>query len=247
MAKKLVGKVAIVTGSSSGIGEGIAKKFAEEGANVVVVSNRAVENGKAVCEQLCKIGSDAIYCQMDVSNPDDIERLFSTVMKKYGHLDILVNNAGGQVASPFGKTTFEMLDQDMRVNAFGPFVLSQKAAECMGEKGWIINTSSFRSIDPRPPILGYCASKAALNNITQALALQLAPRIFVNAVLPGFVETENYKKFDAALKESWVQQTPIKRFVTPEELAEVYLLLATTEILTGTLIVADGGFSLLGR
>lgn len=247
MEKKLIGKVAIVTGSSSGIGEGIAKKFAEEGASVVVVSNRAVEKGQAVCEQLCKIGSDAIYCQMNVSNPDDVDRLFSTVMNKYGRLDILVNNAGGQVASPFGKTTFEMLEQDMRVNAFAPFMLSQKAAEFMGDKGWIINTSSFRSIDPRPPILGYCASKAALNNITQALALQLAPRIFVNAVLPGFVETDNYKKFNVTLKESWVQQTPIKRFVTPEEIAEVYLLLATTEILTGTLIVADGGFSLLGR
>ena len=247
MAKKLFGKVAIVTGSSSGIGEGIAKKFAEEGANVVVVSNRSVEKGQAVCKQLLEMGSDAIYCQMDVSNSEDVNGLVTSVMDKDGRLDILVNNAGGQVASPFGRTTFEMLDQDMRVNAFGPFILSQKAAECMGEKGWIINTSSFRSIDPRPPILGYCASKAALNNITQALALQLAPRIFVNAVLPGFVETENYKKFDTALKESWVQQTPIKRFVTPEELAEVYLLLATTEILTGTLIVADGGFSLLGR
>lgn len=247
MGKKLIGKVAIITGASSGIGKGIAERFAKEGANVVVVSNLAVTKGKAVCDQLRRIGSDSIYCQIDVSNPDDINRLFNTVMDKYGRLDILVNNAGGQIASPFGKTTFEMLDKDMQVNAFAPFMLSQKAATLMGERGWIINTSSFRSIDPRPPILGYCASKAALNNITQSLALQLAPRIFVNAVLPGFVETDNYKAFSQELKESWVAQTPIKRFVTPAELSEIYLLLATTEILTGTLVVADGGFSLLGR
>lgn len=245
--KKLENKVAIVTGSSSGIGEGVAIRFAEEGASVVVISNKAIEKGKAVCQRLKSLGSDASYLQIDVSNDDGVTRLFDFVMNKYGRLDILVNNAGGQVPSPFGKTTVDMLDQDMRVNAFAPYILAQRAADVMGEKGWIINTSSFRSIDPRPPILGYCASKAALNNITQGLALQLAPRIFVNAVLPGFVETDNYKAFNEDLKKGWINNTPIKRFITAPELAEVYLLLATTEILTGNLIVADGGFSLLGR
>lgn len=244
---KLTGKVAIVTGSSSGIGKGIAIRFAQEGASVIVTSNKSIEKGMAVCEELKKLGSDASYFKLNGESVEDIVNLMAFVKEKYGKLDILVNNAGCQTASPFGATTMEMLDKDMRVNAFTPFLLAQEAAKIMGEKGWIINTSSIRAIAPRAPIAGYSASKAALNNLTQSLALQLAPRIFVNAVMPGFVETENYKNFPEQLKQGWKDSTPIKRFVLAEEIAEIYLLLATTEILTGNFIAADGGFTMLGR
>lgn len=243
--KKLENKIVLITGASSGIGEAVAKRFAKEGANVIVVSNLAVEKGKKVCEELIKMGSHASYFQADVSNEEQVKQMFSDIEEKYGRLDILINNAGSQVASPFGSTTMDMLDQDMRVNALAPFLLAQYASKLMPEKGWIINTSSFRAIHPRPPIAGYSASKAALNNITESLALILAPNIFVNAVLPGFVETENYKKFDEKMKQNWIKSTPIKRFISTSEMAEVFLFLATTEILTGTTIVADGGVSLL--
>lgn len=245
--KKLEGKIAVITGASSGIGEGIARRFANEGAHIVVVSNKSVTKGEEVVKHLIELGTDSSYFQADVSSENDIDKLYNFVKEKYGKIDILINNAGGQVLSPFGKTTMDMLDQDMRVNAFGPFLLTQKFVDLMENKGWVINTSSMRSIAPRPPILGYSASKSALNNITQALATQLAPNIYVNAILPGFVETENYKAFGDDLKKDWVEKTPIKRFLTADELAEIYLLLATTEILTGNLIVADGGFTLLGR
>lgn len=249
MDKKLSGKVAIVTGSSSGIGECVAKRFAKEGASVVVVCDHSTQSAKRVCDELKNIGSDSIYVKADVSKESDIDKLIDTVISKYGHIDILVNNAGISTINQFSDVTFDSLEKDMRVNAFAPFILSQKVAKFMDSRGggWIINTSSFRSIDPRPTLFSYCASKAALNNITQSLALQLAPKIYVNAVLPGFVETENYKKFDSKLKENWIKQTPIGRFILGDELADIYVLLATTKIMTGTLIVADGGFSLLGR
>lgn len=245
MKKKLNNKVALITGGSSGIGEAVALKFADEGADVIIVSSKSVDKGETVCKELIKKGSNATYYQVDVSDENQIKQLFENINEKYGRLDILVNNAGTQVGSPFGSTTMEMMDKEMRVNAIAPFVIAEYASKLMKGKAWIINTSSFRSVHPRVPISGYSASKAALNNINESLALALAPNIMVNAVLPGFVETDNYKKFDENMKKGWVENTPIKRFIKPEEIAEVFLFLATTEIITGTTIVADGGFSIL--
>lgn len=245
MEKKLKGKIALVTGGSSGIGEAIALKFADEGADVIIVSSKSVEKGENVCNELIKKGSNASYYQVDVADEVQIKELFDKIADRYGKLDILVNNAGTQVGSPFGNTTMEMMDKEMRVNAIAPFIIAQYASKLMKNKGWIINTSSFRSVHPRVPISGYSASKAALNNLNESLALALAPNIMVNAVLPGFVETDNYKKFDENMKKGWIENTPIKRFIAPKEIAEVFLFLATTEILTGIMIVADGGFSIL--
>jgi NAD(P)-dependent dehydrogenase (short-subunit alcohol dehydrogenase family) len=247
MTKRLEDKIAIVTGSSSGIGEGIAIRFAQEGANVVVVSNAHQEKGISVTEKLITLGSDALYVNCDFSTEEGIETLIQKVKEKYGRVDILVNNAGTQVGSPFGETTYEMLEHDMKVNAYAPFILSQRIVSLMDGKGWIVNTSSFRAVEPRSPIAGYSASKAALNNFTKSLAMALAPNIMVNAIMPGFVETENYKRFSEELKQGWLDNTLIKRFPTPEEMAEVYVLLATTPIITGTVITVDGGYSLLNR
>lgn len=250
MEKQLLGKVALITGSSSGIGRAVALRFAQAGADVVITSSKkSSESGKKVAMLAASYGVKAVYVQADLGVESDIDYLFEETESNFGRLDILVNNAGTQKGGNIDTLTMNNLDEEMRVNVYALIKCTQNAKRLMGEKGWIINTSSFRGLDyaGRAPIMGYCASKATVNSLTKSLALDLAPNIFVNAVMPGFVYTQNYDKFDENLKKTWMENTAIKRFVTPEEIAEVFLFLATTKILTGSIIAADGGASLLNR
>lgn len=250
MKQKLNGKVALVTGSSSGIGKAIALKFAEEGADVIVTSSaKSANDGEHVAQLAQEMGTNSVYIQADLCNENEIELMFNEIEKKYGKLDILINNAGVQTGGDLESISIEKFEKEMQVNVYAIIKCSQLAKKIMGTRGWIINTSSFRGLDyaGRSPIMGYCATKAAVNNITRTMALELAPNIMVNAVMPGFVYTENYEKFSDELKKNWIENTAIKRFVKPEEIAEIYLMLATTEIITGTIVCADGGTSLLNR
>lgn len=250
MGQKLNGKIVLVTGSSSGIGKAVALRFAQEGANVIVTSSaKSSEAGKRVAQMARDMGTDSIYLTADLSNEKEIDNLFDEIQKTYGGLDILVNNAGTQLGGSLDNISIEKFEYEMRINVFALVKCSQCAKNMMKEKGWIINTSSFRGLDyaGRSPIMGYCATKATVNNITRTMALELAPNIMVNAVMPGFVYTENYDNFADDLKEIWLENTPIRRFVKPEEIAEIYLMLATTEIMTGAIVAADGGASLLNR
>ena len=117
------------------------------------------------------------------------------------------------------------------------------------ENGWIVNTASIRGIDysGRPGIVGYCAAKAGITSFTKTIATELAPNIFINAVAPGFVDTGYMDTMDEKVKEAWLNNIPIHRFIEPDEIAKVYLMLATSTIFTGSVIVPDGGYSLLGR
>lgn len=250
MEQKLNGKVALVTGSSSGIGKAIALRFAKEGANVVVTSSaKSAEKGEKVAQLAREMGTNSIYIQTDLSNENEIDMMFDKIETDYGKLDILINNAGVQTGGSLENISIKKMEYEMQVNVYALIKCSQRAKDLMKKKGWIINTSSFRGLDyaGRSPIMGYCATKAAINNITRTMALELAPNIIVNAVMPGFVYTENYNNFSDELKKIWLENTAIKRFVSPEEIAEVYLMLATTEIITGTIVAADGGASLLNR
>jgi len=250
MINNLKGKVALITGSSSGIGEAVALLFAKEGADVIINSNKSVEKGKKVLEKALKLNSNACYIQADLTKEEDVDRLFKEIENKYGHIDILVNNTGA-TSSPASikEISVEDLDTEMKVNLTSAVLCTKKVIPLMKKGGNIINTSSIRGLEHvgRSGILGYSMAKAAMNSFTRTVARDLAPSIMVNAVLPGFVETENYKKMDAKMKQTWIDNTPIKRFIKPEEIAEVYLLLATTRIMTGSLIIADGGTSTLGR
>ena len=119
----------------------------------------------------------------------------------------------------------------------------------MKHGGLIINTSSIRGTDNsgRPGLMGYCAGKTALNSFTKNLAMQLAPKIYVNAIAPGFVHTRYMDSVSEEMKENWLKNIPIKKFILPEEIAEVYLMLATSKIFTGSIITPDGGYSILNR
>lgn len=250
MNQKLKGKVVLVTGSSSGIGKAIALRFAKEGADVVVASSeKSAEKGEKVAQLAREMGTNSIYIQTDLSSESEIDMMFDKIENEYGKLDILINNAGVQTGGGLDNISIKKLEYEMQVNVYALIKCSQRAKKMMKTKGWIINTSSFRGLDyaGRSPIMGYCATKAAVNNITRTMALELAPNIMVNAVMPGFVYTENYDNFTDELKRAWIENTAIKRFVKPEEIAEVYLMLATTEIITGTIVAADGGASLLNR
>jgi len=246
---KLKGRVALVTGSSTGIGKAVAELYAKEGANVIVCSSSTVEDGEKIAENLRKLGTDSIYIQADLTKEENIKELFDKIKNKYGKLDILVNNAGKSCNIPFKETTQQTIQYDLDVNFTSAMLCSKYAVEIMGDEGWIINTSSIRGTDysGRTGIMGYCAGKAAMNSFTKNLAVELAPKIFVNAVAPGFVHTRYMDSVSEDMKENWLKNIPIKKFIMPEEIAEVYLMLATSKIFTGSIITPDGGYSILNR
>ena len=119
----------------------------------------------------------------------------------------------------------------------------------MDNEGWIVNTSSIRGIDysGRAGIIGYCSAKAGINSFTKTLAMELAPKIYVNAVALGFVYTNYMNTVTDEMKQSWLKNIPINKFIEPREIAEVYLMLATSKIFTGSIVIPDGGYSLLNR
>lgn len=248
--EKLAGKNVLITGSSSGIGKAVALLFADEGANVILCSNKSTAKGNEVLFNVKEKGSRAEYYSADLRKENDIKTLFAQIEEKYGYLDVLVNNAGRTFNVGFSELTEESLLQDIQTNLTSSILCSKYAVPLMKrEYGWIINTSSIRGVDysGRPGIIGYCASKAGISSFTKTLAAELAPKIFVNAVAPGFVNTGYMDTMDDQMLNSWLENIPINRFITPSEMAEVYLMLATSKIFTGSIIIPDGGYSLLNR
>ncbi len=250
MEKSLINKNVLITGSSSGIGKAVALLFAEEGANVILCSNTSTEKGNDVLNTVVAMGSNAMYYSADLQHEDNVRDLFSTIKEKYGVLDVLVNNAGRTFNIAFEDITEETFLRDIQTNLLSSVMCSKYAVPLMtNEHGWIINTASIRGVDysGRPGIIGYCAAKTGLTSFTKTLASHLAPRIFVNAVAPGFVDTGYMDTMSEDIKNSWLNNIPIHRFIEPSEIAKVYLLLATSKIFTGSVVVPDGGYSLLGR
>lgn len=247
---KLKGKNVLITGSSSGIGKAIAILFAEEGANTIICSNKSTEKGYQLLSDLKAKGVNAEYFSADLSRETDIKKLFEQIEMQYGYLDILVNNAGRTFNVGFEELTEDSLFRDIQTNLTSAILCSKYAVPLMKkEYGWIINTSSIRGVDysGRSGIIGYCAAKAGISSFTKTLAAQLAPNIFVNAVAPGFVNTGYMDTMDKQTLENWLKNIPINRFIVPSEIAEVYLMLATSKIFSGSVIIPDGGYSLLNR
>jgi len=246
----LSNKTAVITGASSGIGKAIAILFAKNGANVVLCSNTSTSDGESVLAEIKNLGSDALYISADLRHENGIEKLFDAVKKKYNSLDILINNAGRTFNIPLESMNEETFINDIQTNLLSTVLCSKHAIPLMtNANGWIVNTSSIRGFDytGRAGIIGYCAAKAGVNSFTKNLAHDLAPRIFVNAVAPGFVHTNYIDSLEKSMCDAWISNIPIGRFIKPEEIAEVYVLLATSKIFTGTIITPDGGYSILGR
>lgn len=246
---KLKDKIALITGSSSGIGKEIALLFAKEGANVIICSNTSIEEGKKVLQEVKEKGSDAIYVQADLTKETNIKNMFNKIKDKYGKIDILINNAGRTFNTPFKEITEESITRDINTNLTSAILCSKYAVELMNDEGWIVNTSSIRGIDysGRSGIIGYCSAKSGINSFTKTLAMELAPKIYVNAVAPGFVYTNYMDKVTDDMKQEWLKNIPINKFIEPKEIAEIYLMLSISKIFTGSIVTADGGYSLLNR
>lgn len=247
---KLSGKTALITGGSSGIGAQVARLFAAQGARVIISYHTGVGNAHALEEQIRSRGGKIESVGADLQREQEIARMFGEIREDYGHVDILINNAGRTFNVAFTELTEESIRQDLDTNLLSAMLCSKYAAPLMRGRGWIVNTASIRGLSHagRAGIMGYCAAKAGVISFTRNLALELAPGICVNAVAPGFVHTQYLdKNVSPELKERWIGQTPMKQLVDIEELAEIYLLLSTSRAMTGTVIVADCGYSLLNR
>jgi len=245
---KLKGKVAIVTGASKGIGAGIARALAAEGASVVVNYSSSRTDAERVVNDITKKGGKAIAVQGNVAKAADVKQLFAETKKAFGKLDVLVNNAGVYQFSPLEEITEEHFHQHFNTNVLGLLLASQEAARSFPpEGGNIINiSSSVTSLNP-PASAVYTATKSAVDAVTRVLSKELRPRkIRVNAINPGVVETPGTHSggFVGGDFEKQIQaQTPLGRTGQPEDIAPVAVFLASDDShwLTGETVLASGG------
>jgi glucose 1-dehydrogenase len=252
---KRIGKVAVITGSSKGIGRAIALAFAKSNTySGIVVNARKREEAERVAKEVQDIGnSNSIAVIADVSQEADCIRLIDEIVKYYGRIDVLVNNAGIQQEVPFEDTSIEVWQKIIAVDLTGPFVCSREAVKHMLNQnpkgGCIINISSVHQIIPKPHYLPYATSKAGIEMMTKTLALELAhDNIRVNAVAPGAIETDMNEelKEDRAELNKVLRRIPLRRIGTSEEVANMVEFLASDKAsyVTGSTFFVDGGMTL---
>ena len=243
MTAPLDGHVALVTGSSSGIGAATARAFAEAGAAVLVNSARSVAEGEAVAASL----PDALYVQGDITHTGTPERLVAAALARWGRLDTLVNNAGTTAVIPHHDVEAASVDVWRRifeVNVFGTWAMSVAAVPALREaRGSVVNVASVAGVRPTGSSIPYASSKAALNHQTVLLAKVVGPEVRVNAVAPGLVDTPWTADWDV-VREAVRLVAPLKRSGQPEDVAEVILALSRAAYVTGQVVVVDGGISL---
>jgi 3-oxoacyl-[acyl-carrier protein] reductase len=253
---ELAGKVAIVTGGGTGVGRATALALGARGCAVAVNYSRSREQAERTAEEVRALGPRAIALQADVTDDGACRTLVEATLRELGRLDVLVNNAGTTVFVPHGDLD-ALHDDDwqrvLAVNLLGPFHCARAARGAMeaAGAGAIVNVSSVAGIAGIGSSIAYCASKAALNNLTVTLARALGPRIRVNAVAPGFIEGDwlrqglgpGYESVKRAIE----GRAPLRRVCTPEDVAAAILgLVAGSELVTGQVLAVDGGMLIAG-
>lgn len=246
--KKLDGKVAIVTGSTSGMGRATAVLFAREGAKVVV-TGRNEERAKAVVDKIKSEGNEATYVLVDTSKVEDVKKLVDVTLDTYGTVDIIFNNAGALSMSPLKDVSIEEWDKIFNVNLTSALYLTQLAATIMKAKGKgvIINTSSVAGFAAHHGFAAYVTSKHAMNGLTKSMAWELGPEIRVNAIAPGAIHTAMVDSIGGpAVLQNMIDGCPMKRVGQPEDIANVALFLASDDssFIDGQIIKVDGGFEI---
>lgn len=240
--------VALITGSTSGIGAAIARRLSAEGYAIVLHSRHSVQAGQALASEL----GAAVYVQADLASEADRERLVCEAIAAWGRLDVLVNNAGISQVIPhadLAAATPEIWQQLNEVNVIAPFRLVTHAesalrlAAARDKPGCIVNVSSHAGVRPKGASIPYAATKAALNHMTRLLAVSLAPDIRVNAVAPGLVDTPMTASWTQA-QELWKERAPMRRAASPQDIAQAVAMLVTSDYLTGEILLSDGGLNL---
>jgi 3-oxoacyl-[acyl-carrier protein] reductase len=245
---KLSGKVAIVTGASKGIGAGIAKALAAEGAAVVVNYASSKQGAEAVVKEIEEKGGKAVAVGGDVSKAAEAQALADAAIAHYGRLDILVNNSGVYEFAPLEAITEESFHRMFNINVLGTLLTTQAAAKHMGEGGSIINVGSVVSRVTPPFSAVYTGTKGAIDAITGVLARELGPRkIRVNTINPGMVETDGSKAagiIGSDFEKQVIPQTPLGRTGQVPDIAPVAVFLASDESgwLTGEQLLVSGGY-----
>ena len=242
---ELDGKVAIVTGSSSGIGEEIARRLSDLGANVVVNSANSVNAGQQVAKSL---STKSLYIQADISDQEAGQQLIDKTISEFGKLDILINNAGWTTLvahHDLDSLTDEIFEKTFDVNVFGTWWLTKAAIPHLkkSKDGNIVNITSIAGVRPVGSSIAYAMTKAALNHMTILLAKSCGP-VRVNAVAPGLVETPWTSDWQAQ-HDNVARVAPLKRSATPQDCAEATIALIRNKYATGQIFVVDGGLTLV--
>jgi 3-oxoacyl-[acyl-carrier protein] reductase len=244
---KLAGKVAVVTGASKGIGAGIAKALAREGAAVIVNYASSRKAADAVVADIVRGGGKAVAVAGDVTKAGEARGIIAAAISNFGRLDILVNNSGVYEFAPIQEVTEEHFHRHFNINVLGLLLATQAAVKHMGEGSSIINVGSIVSRLPFPGSAVYSGTKGAVDAITGVLAQELGPkRIRVNAINPGFVETEGTVSqgiVGSDFEKAAIANTALGRAGRPDDIADVTVFLASNDSrwVTGERIVASGG------
>jgi NAD(P)-dependent dehydrogenase (short-subunit alcohol dehydrogenase family) len=240
-------RVVIVTGSGSGLGQGIARRFAEAGARVVVHYHRSADGAQKVVHEIRARGGEAIAAQADVTNPDEVARLLSETVNAFGRADVLVNNAGTYPLAALLDMTPAQWDEVVNANLRSAFLCTQAFAKqivAQGGGGAIVNITTIEAENPAPLHSHYDAAKGGVLMLTRASAFELgAHNIRVNAVAPGLIWREGIEQAWADGVTRWQRTAPLKRLGMPEDVADACLFLASPAArwITGASLTVDGG------
>jgi NAD(P)-dependent dehydrogenase (short-subunit alcohol dehydrogenase family) len=246
----LTGKVAVVTGGNTGLGEAFARALSEAGANVVIAARNRERNEQMV-ESITDAGGQAMAIELDVTQPEQVEEMVSEVTEHLGPIDILVNNAGVCYHRPALEVPPEEWLQVFDVNVHGLWYCARGVGQQMVERrqGVIVNIGSISAMIVNRPQMqpAYNASKAAVHQLTKSLAAEWAPyNVRVNALAPGYVKTAMAPVDRPEFKRYWIEDTPMQRAALPEELGPslIYLASDASKFMTGSVLVIDGGYTL---
>jgi len=241
-------RVALITGSTSGIGKAVAQQLSDDGFTVAFHSRSTVSEGEALSSQ----HQNATYTQADLSDQNQVKHLISEVLSHHGRLDVLVNNAGINAVIPhksLKEASAEIWRNLYEVNVIAPWTLIAEAEKALRESSSqscpssILNISSHAGVRPKGASIPYATTKAALNHVTKMLALSLSPDIRVNAIAPGLVDTPMTKTWVESHK-LWKERSPMGRGAKPSEIADTASMLVSSSYLTGEIILSDGGLNL---
>jgi 3-oxoacyl-[acyl-carrier protein] reductase len=249
----LKGAIGIVTGGGTGIGHAVCLELARAGAAGVVVNySRSVDDATATVAELAGLGVEALAVKADVSREAEVKALVDQAAKHYGRIDVLVNNAGTTRFIPFpdlDAVTDEVWRDILGVNLMGPWYASRAAAPHLRQsRGCIVNIASIAALRGSGSSLPYGVSKAALTQLTRALAIALAPEVRVNAVNPGLVSSRWFRQpfgdeAATAQETAWASRTPLKAVATPAQVAQAVMGFIRSDIVTGQHLVVDGGLN----